>query len=112
MEAGGGTGVERLARLVELATSNAKAARLETAIRTWARSEAKVAEALGEVDRKRLDYVVKLLMASGLKRDVSGMRAKLLYLALIGSFLTEPSTELETGPDDWRGFVLTILLPA
>ena len=111
VEAGGGTGAERLGRLVKLGTSNGKAARLETAIRTWARSDAKVAEALGEVDRKRLDYVVKLLVANGLKRDVSRMRAKLLYLALIGTFLTEPSAELETGPDDWRVFVHTILLP-
>jgi AcrR family transcriptional regulator len=110
VEAGGGTGAERLYRLVELGTSNGKAASLETAVRTWARSDANVAEALGEVDRKRLDYVVKLLTASGLKRDVSRTRAKLLYLALIGRFLAEPSAQLETSSDDWHGFARTILL--
>ena len=111
VDAGGGTGAERLGRLVVLSTSNDDAARLETAIRAWARSDTTVAEALAQVDRKRLDYVVELLMESGLKRDVSRLRAKLLYLALIGGFFTEPSAELETNPDVWRGFVRTILLP-
>jgi AcrR family transcriptional regulator len=109
VESGGGTGAERLGRLVELTTSNVKAARLETALRAWARSESRAVEALAEVDRKRLDYVAKLLVASGIKRDLSRTRAKLLYLALIGSFFADPSSELETNPETWRAFVSTIL---
>ena len=109
VEAGGGTGAERLGRLIELTTSNNKAARLETALRAWARSESRAAEALADVDRKRLDYVARLLVANGLKRDVSKMRAKLLYLSLIGSFFADKSAELDTDREIWRGFVSTVI---
>ena len=109
VEADGGTGPERLNRLVERTASNASAARLETAMRSWARTEKKVAQALSEIDRKRLDYVAVLLVESGVDSDMSETRAKLLYLALIGSFFALPSNELRTDAELWLGFTRTIL---
>lgn len=109
VEAGGGTGAERLRRLVALSTANDLASRLETSIRAWARADKKVSQAMAEIDRKRLDYVVRLLVESGLTHEVSKTRAKLLYLALIGSFFSVPSIELETDAETWRGFTRTIL---
>jgi AcrR family transcriptional regulator len=80
----------RLARLIELATSNAKAARLETAMRAWAQHEPSVGKVLASVDAERLDYVASLLREAGLERAAAKTRAKILYLALIA------------GPELWR----------
>jgi AcrR family transcriptional regulator len=109
VDAAGGSGSERLGRLVELTTTNEKAARLETAIRAWARTERTVAKALAEIDGKRLDYVARLLVACGAKPDQSKTGAKLLYLAVIGSYFAGTSAELAAGPEVWRDFASTIL---
>ncbi len=92
----------RLSRLIDLATSNAKAALLETAVRAWAQHDASVRKALTIVDSERLEYVASLLREAGLERDAAAMRAKILYLALIGSFFAASETNLQAGPEMWR----------
>ncbi len=109
VEAGGGSGSERLERLVELTMSNEKAGRVETAIRAWARTACDVASALAEIDQKRLGYVAELFMASGVERKLSMTRAKLIYLALIGSFFAGPSAALSLDPDARKEIVTAIL---
>jgi len=109
VEAGTGSGAERLKRLVALVTSNKMAPRLETAIRAWATTSSQVARVLADVDRGRLDYVTQLLIASGLGPTLAKARANFLYLALIGSFFADRSTVLGSDSKLWRNFTKTIL---
>jgi AcrR family transcriptional regulator len=91
----------RLARLIELATANSKAARLETAMRSWAQHDLAASKALAGVDAERLDYVAHLLRDAGLDGATAAMRAKILYLMLIGSFFVASKTDLHAGPEVW-----------
>ncbi len=92
----------RLSRLIELTTSNAKAARLETAIRAWAQIDPAVRKALARADAERLHYVADLLRGAGMESATAAMRAKILYLVLIGTFFAASETELAAGPELWR----------
>ena len=92
----------RLTRLIELTTSNAKAARLETAIRAWAQIDPAVGKVLAGADAERLTYVADLLRAAGMESSTAEMRARILYLILIGSFLAASKTELASAPELWR----------
>jgi hypothetical protein len=55
-------------------------------------------------DRRRLSYVARLLVANGAEPRAAATRARLLYLALIGSFFAGPSPELALSPALWRDF--------
>lgn len=92
----------RLSRLIELTTSNARAARLETAIRSWAQTDPAVGTVLARTDSERLAYVAELLRGTGMESSTASMRAKILYLFLIGSFFAASKAELEAGPELWR----------
>jgi AcrR family transcriptional regulator len=80
---------ERLTLLISLATRNTGLARLEIAIRAWAKTDERAAGAVGEIDRQRMDYVASLLRDLGIEPRTARLRAKILYLALIGGFFTE-----------------------
>jgi hypothetical protein len=56
--------VQQPPTLIELTTTNKKAARRETAIRAWARLDGKLARALAEIDHKHLAYEACLLVAT------------------------------------------------
>jgi AcrR family transcriptional regulator len=92
----------RLSRLIELTTSKAKAARLETAIRAWAQIDAAAGKVLAATDTERLAYVAGLLREAGTDGSAAAMRAKILYLVLIGSFFAASNAELVAGPELWR----------
>jgi AcrR family transcriptional regulator len=79
----------RLTLLIGLATRNTALARLEIAIRAWAKTDERVAGAVAEIDRQRMDYVTSLLRDLGIEPRAARLRAKILYLALIGGFFTE-----------------------
>ncbi len=102
VEAETGSPQQRLFRLVEVSTSNSRAARLETAIRAWAQHDAGVARIVAGIDAERLAYVVGLLRGSGIDAGTAETRAKILYLVLIGSFFAAPSADIQAGPDVWR----------
>lgn len=53
----------------------------EPSIRAWARSDPNVAQAVEDIDQKRLTYLETLLKAAGKEPHLN---AKLLYAALIG----------------------------
>ena len=92
----------RLSHLIELATSDGKAARLETAIRAWAQHDPAAGKVLASVDAERLEYVASLLRGIGMEDSVAVTRATILYLVLIGNFFAASKSELRAGPELWR----------
>lgn len=80
---------DRLTRLIALATKNTWVARLDIAIRAWAKTDARAAAAVAAIDRVRMDYIATLLHDLGIAPHVARLRARILYLALIGGFFTE-----------------------
>jgi AcrR family transcriptional regulator len=62
---------------------------LENAVRTWATVDAAARAAVQAIDRRRLDYVAKLLGGSGLTAEVAQARAQILYWAFIGSAMSD-----------------------
>jgi AcrR family transcriptional regulator len=62
---------------------------LENAVRTWATVDAAARAAVQAIDRRRLDYVAKLLGGAGLTAEVAQARAQILYWAFIGSAMSD-----------------------
>lgn len=77
---------EQLHRLLALSAMSGQAARLETAIRSWASADTKTARLVAEVDKERIAYVANLLVSSGVTRAVAQLRTRMVYLMLIGSY--------------------------
>lgn len=67
----------------------ARAARIELAIRDWARRDASAAQAVREADESRMGYIAQLFSAMGLGLSVmeARRRAYVLYSALLGDAL-------------------------
>ena len=80
---------DRLRRLIALATQNSGFARLEIAIRAWARTDDRVAKAVAEIDRQRVDYMATLLRGLAIEPRTARLRAQIVYLAAIGSFFSQ-----------------------
>lgn len=80
---------DRLTRLIGLAANNAWIARLEIAIRAWAKTDERAARAVAQIDRQRMDYIASLLRDRGIEARTARLRARLLYLAMIGGYFTE-----------------------
>jgi len=101
VERHGGSAREKLRRLIALATGGKAPGRLETAMRGWARQDAAVAEAVAAADGERIAYVSGLLRALGIKPGVADLRARILYLALIGSYFSQAERS-SAGRGLWR----------
>ncbi len=88
VEDAGGSGQERLRRLVDEATGDRNLAYggvpAEGAIREWARYDGAAAEVLKAVDERRLAYVALLLARCGHSPASSRSGANILYGGLIG----------------------------
>jgi AcrR family transcriptional regulator len=82
---------DRVKRLIALATQNSGFARLEIAIRAWARTDERAAKAVAEIDRQRVDYIAMLLRGLGIEARTARLRAQLVYFAAIGSFFSQDS---------------------
>jgi AcrR family transcriptional regulator len=76
----------RLSQLIVIALEHSWAARLETGMRAWAKHDARAAKAITEVDARRLDYVVRLLLDLGIDARTARLRAQIIYLMLIGVY--------------------------
>ena len=76
----------RLNQLIVIALEHSWAARLETGVRAWAKHDARAARAITEVDARRLDYVVSLLLDLGIDARTARLRARIIYLMLIGVY--------------------------
>jgi len=64
---------------------------LENAVRQWAVVDPAARAAVQAIDRRRLDYVERLLRKAGFSRDVARARAQILYWAYLGFALSHRS---------------------
>ncbi|MDQ8729060.1 TetR/AcrR family transcriptional regulator [Bradyrhizobium sp. LHD-71] len=103
---------ERLKRLISMAAKNTKLARLEVAIRAWARTDERVAKSLAEVDRQRVDYLVALLRDAGINARSARLRAQILYLTLVGGFFTEIGKSAVSDEALWSELERLIVRPS
>jgi len=78
---------------------------VEPAMRAWARSEPRAAEAVARVDRRRLDYLETLLGGLGLTNPDL---ARVIYAALIG--LEDLSSRDGGGVDQPLGTLIDVIL--
>ncbi len=75
-------GPARLTRLMKLAFYEDRS--LDRAFRSWASADAAVAAVVASVDAKRIAYLAKLLIESGVEQQRALPRAEFLYWAYIG----------------------------
>jgi AcrR family transcriptional regulator len=64
---------------------------LETAVRRWAGVSPAAKAAVHAIDRRRVAYVERLLLNSGISRNVARARAQILYWAYLGFALSDGS---------------------
>ena len=67
---------------------------LERAVRAWATVNSQVADMVEDVDKQRIDFAEKLLLAAGVPPSETPSRARLLYWAAIGRLMMpHPQTQ-------------------
>ena len=86
LERQGGSAAERLRRLFATTVVDPRRPQLTTAVRAWARTDRLAAEAIASADAERIAYVEGLLVEHGLETATAAVRARILYLTLMGSF--------------------------
>lgn len=59
----------------------------ETAMRAWGTVDRKVGTRVQRIDKRRIEYVAKLLTDAGLDKQEAARRARILYATLVGEFL-------------------------
>lgn len=62
---------------------------LERAVRSWAAFDAAAKAAVQAIDRRRLDYVERLIRGRGVADEIAGARAQILYWAFLGYALAD-----------------------
>jgi len=60
---------------------------VESAVRSWALQDAKVANVVVDVDIRRLQYLFDVLVAAGVPKQEAKTRARLVYWAYLGRLL-------------------------
>lgn len=80
---------ERLRLLIErvFGATSGQELLLETALRTWGTLDRKMGARVQRIDKRRIDYVAKLLKDAGLDKLEAARRARILYATLVGEFL-------------------------
>jgi AcrR family transcriptional regulator len=107
VESEGGDAIAKLRRLARLVFSYGGS--LERQIRAWAAQASHAAEAQDRVDQQRLAYVVKLLTSTGQTDEEAALRARVMYLALLGQYVVGPSRGLNAS--DAERFVDVLVAP-
>jgi AcrR family transcriptional regulator len=77
-----GDAMTKLLHLFELAIEDD--GQVENALRAWSANDAKIAEALAQVDQRRLDYTRDLFLAVGFDPLEAMVRARMIYYSLVG----------------------------
>lgn len=77
----------RLDRLLRLAFARRNV--LEIRMRAWADSNGVAARAIRDVDRRRREYIVRMLVEAGIPAPLAATRAQLLYWGYLGAALSE-----------------------
>jgi AcrR family transcriptional regulator len=62
---------------------------LENAVRRWAVVDPAAKAAVHAIDRRRVSYVERLLLNSGISKDLARARARILYWAYLGFALSD-----------------------
>jgi AcrR family transcriptional regulator len=62
---------------------------LERAVRHWATFDIAARNAVQAIDRRRLDYLERLLLEAGFPDEIAAARAQILYWAFLGSALAD-----------------------
>jgi AcrR family transcriptional regulator len=85
----GASARDRLKSLIKLYSErmNTEGMAIELAIRQWARSDARAAQAVASVDAARLNNVGRLYRATGLADDAADAQAFLFYCFIFGQSL-------------------------
>ena len=86
VDARGGSGAERLRRLIAICFRGGGIDRLESALRRWGSTDDAVRPVLARTDTARLAYVAELLVEAGHTVATARARSRILYLAMIGEF--------------------------
>ena len=63
-------------------------AALEIRMRSWADNNAEAARAVGDIDRRRREYIEQLLVEAGIAPPLAATRAQLLYWTYLGAALS------------------------
>jgi AcrR family transcriptional regulator len=63
-------------------------AAVEIRMRSWADSSVDAARAVGEIDRRRREYIERLLVEAGVRPTAAETRAQLLYWTYLGAALS------------------------
>jgi len=63
-------------------------AALEIRMRSWADNNAEAARAVGDIDRRRREYIEQLLVGAGIAPPLAATRAQLLYWTYLGAALS------------------------
>jgi AcrR family transcriptional regulator len=61
---------------------------VEVRMRTWAENNAEAARAVGDIDRRRRQYIEQLLVDAGVGQPLATTRAHLLYWTYLGAALS------------------------
>jgi AcrR family transcriptional regulator len=61
---------------------------LEVRMRAWADNNAQAAQALSDVDRRRREYIERMLVEAGIEPTQADTRAQLLYWSYLGAALS------------------------
>jgi AcrR family transcriptional regulator len=77
---------DQLHDLLAVTTSSRAGRRLEAAIRSWASMDDRAARFVAAVDKERIEFGATLLREMGVSRPTADVRARIVYLALIGSY--------------------------
>jgi AcrR family transcriptional regulator len=85
----GGDARVKLRRLIALATGAVAPVALDTAMRAWARQDPAVAAAVAATDNERVAFISALLCEMGIKPGVADLRARIVYLAAVGSYFSQ-----------------------
>lgn len=87
VESKGGSPLEKLHLLSKIAidmSATNPLARMEVAIRAWARRDSRVRTVLTECDQERLQYLTKLFLEGGLSPDEAAARGAVLFGFAVG----------------------------
>jgi AcrR family transcriptional regulator len=108
VEAQGGDASARLHTLFSIVVQ--MDGRLDRAIRSWAAEDAMAQNALGEVDKSRLDYLDSLFIGIGFSQAEAIARARLIYHALIGQFMMGTFATYSERLDECHNIILPMLV--
>jgi hypothetical protein len=67
----------------------ARTAVLEVRMRAWADANAEAARAVSDIDRRRQEYIERMLVEAGIAQVQAATRAQLLYWSYLGAALSQ-----------------------